>query len=209
MNGKKPKREEARRETRGRREEIRGEADKQRDKLRAKARGAAGALCLFAALLIAAGCNTATPASKSASSKACGNTTIVNNYIGLAPTNGPALQPSAPLLFSGLTISVSDLNGTIAQSADTAGGDATDLSATPTMTSGITGDAPIEAIQKAVAAYASPQDSLGAALASMVKKFGWGASTNALAAAAAACADGACGTNACADGSCATPAAKQ
>jgi len=39
------------------------------------------------------GCNTATPASKSASSKACGNVTTVDNYIGLLPcpaTNGAA-----------------------------------------------------------------------------------------------------------------------
>ena len=196
MNGKKPKREEARAETRGKRAGIRSAADKKRDAVRAKARGAAAAVCLLAALLIAAGCNTATPASKSASSKACDNVTTVNNYIGLLPypaTNGAAYAPSGVALGAGgLTISVSDLNGTIAQSADTEGGDSTGLTANPSMAAGITGDAPIKAIADAVSAFASPQDALGATLSAMAQKYGWASATNALVSAAESCSDGSC-----------------
>jgi len=92
----------------------------------------------------------------------------------------------------GLTISVSDLNGTIAQSADTAGGDRTDLTANPSMAAGITGDAPIKAIAEAVSAFASPQDAMSATLSAMVKKYGWASATNALVSAAESCADGSC-----------------
>lgn len=191
-------RDKARQETRGRREEIRDDADKQRDKLRAKVRGAAGLLLVALTLALHSGCNTATPASKSASSKACDNITTVNNYIGLLPlpsTNGLALQAAGPVLVEGgLTISVSDLNGTIAQSADTEGGDSTDMTANPSMAAGITGDAPIKAIQAAVSAFATPQDALGATLSALVKKYGWGATTNVLTQAAASCTDGTCTT---------------
>lgn len=190
-------RAETRAKTSDRRDQIREEAAAKRDRLRDKVRGATGLLLVAASLTLLAACNTATPASKSASSKACDNITTVNNYIGLLPvpvTNGAAFQtsPAATLVEGGLTISIHDVNGTIAQSADTEGGDATDLTANPSMAAGITGDKPIEAIQKAVAACASPQDALGATLSALVKKYGWEAATNVLTSAAASCADGSC-----------------
>ena len=206
-------REDVRQDTRVRRDEIREDADKKRAKVRAKVRGAAGLLLVSLSLALLPACNTATPASKSASSKACDNVTTVNNYIGLLPvagTNALAFQTGAVALGEGgLTINVHDLNGTIAQSADTAGGDRTDLTANPSMAAGITGDKPIEAIQKAVSAYATPQDALGYTLKALVKKYGWGGATNALTTAAAACADGSCTEGSCTDGSCTLPAASK
>ena len=89
---------------------------------------------------------------------------------------------------------MSDLNGTIAQSADTAGGDSTDLTANPSLAAGITGDAPIKAITDAVSAFATPKSAVDATLAALLKRFGLGATTNALAEAVeSACADGSCG----------------
>ena len=182
---------------RAKRAGIRKVADKKRAAVRRKVRAAAVAVlaCLCAGLF--AGCNTATPASKSASSKACDNVTTVNNYIGLLPvpgTNALAFGSGAVALGAGgLTISVSDLNGTIAQSADTAGGDSTDLTANPSMAAGITGDAPVKAITDAVASFASPKGAVDATLGALLKRFGLGATTNAVAeAVAAACADGSC-----------------
>lgn len=211
-NKKETTRAETRATTRDRRDQIRDDADKKRASVRAKARGAAGLLLVALSLALLPACNTATPASKSASSKACDNVTTVNNYIGLLPvqgTNAMAFQPGAPVLVEGgLTISVSDVNGTIAQSADTEGGDSTDMTANPSMAAGITGDKPIEAIQKAVSAFASPQDALSATLSALVKKYGWGATTNVLGAAAASCASGTCDTATRTDGTCCTPAAK-
>jgi hypothetical protein len=184
-------------EVRQKRDAVRKDADAKRRAVRAKVRQQA-ANCLLVALTlgIAAGCNTATPASKSASSKACDNVTTVNNYIGLLPcpaTNGAAYATGALALGpGGLTISVSDLNGTIAQSADTEGGDSTDLTANPSMAAGITGDAPIKAIAEAVSAFASPQDAMSATFSALVKKYGWSATTNTLVSAAESCADGSC-----------------
>ncbi len=181
---------------RGKRDALRKGAGAKRAALRGKVRGAAAVAMLC---VLASGCNTATPSSKSATSKACGNVTTVNNYIGLLPypsTNGVALQSGAVATGGGgLTISVSDLNGTIAQSADTGGGDRTDLSANPSMAAGITGDAPIKAIAEAVSAFASPQDAMSATLSAMVKKFGWASATNTLISASENCADGACSVN--------------
>lgn len=163
--------------------------------IRKAARCAKGACKLVVACLVfglLAGCNTATPASKSANSKACDNVTTVNNYIGILPdglTNGVALGAG------GITISVSDLNGTIAQSADTAGGDRTDMTANPSMAAGITGDAPMQAMMEAVSAFASPASAADAAIDALLAKFGLGATTNAVAAAVdSACSDGTCGT---------------
>lgn len=205
-------REDVRQDTRNRRDEIREKSDKKRDSVRAKVRGAAGLLLVALSLALLSACNTATPASKSAATKACDNVTTVNNYIGLLPVQGTnaAAQPVAALAFGngGLTINVHDLNGTIAQSADTAGGDRTDLTANPSMAAGITGDKPIEAIQKAVSSFASPQDALGATLSALVKKYGWGETTNVLSAAAASCADGSCDVGTCTDGSCEPTAVK-
>ncbi|HNX20706.1 MAG TPA: hypothetical protein PKG80_10625, partial [Acidobacteriota bacterium] len=62
---------------RGRRDQIRDDADKKRASVRAKARGAAGLLLVALSLALLPACNTATPASKSASSKACDNVTTV------------------------------------------------------------------------------------------------------------------------------------
>ena len=175
---------------------VRKAADGKRVAVRGKVRGAVVGVLACLALGIVAGCNTATPASKSAATKACDNVTTVNNYIGLLPypaTNGAAFTSGAVALGAGgLTISVSDLNGTIAQSADTAGGDRTDLTANPSMAAGITGDAPIKAITEAVSAFASPQDAMSATLSAMVKKFGWASATNTLVSAAESCADGSC-----------------
>ena len=196
MNKAKTK-NEIRTEVRQKRAEVRKEADSKRRAVRAKVRQAVTSLLAVLTLgIVAGGCNTATPASKSASSKACDNVTTVNNYIGLLPypaTNGAAYASGVVALGSGgLTISVSDLNGTIAQSADTEGGDRTDLTANPSMAAGITGDAPIKAIAEAVSAFASPQDALGATLSAMVQKYGWTSATNALVSAASSCADGSC-----------------
>ena len=190
-------RAETRATTSDRRDEIREQAAAKRERLRDKVRGAAGLLLVAASLTLLAACNTATPASKSASSKACDNITTVNNYIGLLPvpgTNGAAFQtsPATTLVEGGLTISIHDVNGTIAQSADTEGGDRTDLTANPSLAAGVTGDAPIKAIAEAVSSFASPQDALGATLSALVKKYGWAATTNTLVSAAESCADGAC-----------------
>jgi hypothetical protein len=195
MNKAKTK-NDIRTEVRQKRAAVRKDADAKRRAIRVKVRQAVTCLLALLTLGIAAGCNTATPASKSASSKACDNVTTVNNYIGLLPypaTNGAAYASGALALGpGGLTISVSDLNGTIAQSADTEGGDRTDLTANPSLAAGITGDAPIKAIAEAVSAFASPQDALGATLSAMVQKYGWAAATNTLVSAASSCADGSC-----------------
>ena len=180
---------------RGKRDALCKGADGKRAALRRKVRGAAAVAMLC---VLASGCNTATPSSKSATSKACGNVTTVNNYIGLLPypaTNGVALQSGAVATGGGgLTISVSDLNGTIAQSADTGGGDRTDLSANPSMAAGITGDAPMKAITDAVAAFAAPQVAADTVLNALTKRFGLDAATNAVAeAVGSACDDGSCG----------------
>ena len=195
MNKAKTK-NDIRTEVRRKRAAVRKDADGKRRAVRGKVRQAATCILAVLTLGIAAGCNTATPASKSASSKACDNVTTVNNYIGLLPcpaTNGAAFAPGVVALGAGgLTISVSDLNGTIAQSADTEGGDSTGLTANPSMAAGITGDAPIKAIADAVSAFASPQDALGATLSAMAQKYGWASATNALVSAASSCSDGSC-----------------
>ena len=195
MNKAKTK-NDIRTEVRQKRAAVRKDADGKRRAVRGKVRQAATCILAVLTLGIAAGCNTATPASKSASSKACDNVTTVNNYIGLLPypaTNGAAFASGALALGpGGLTISVSDLNGTIAQSADTEGGDSTGLTANPSMAAGITGDAPIKAIADAVSAFASPQDALGATLSAMAQKYGWASATNALVSAASSCSDGSC-----------------
>ena len=174
---------------------VRKAADGKRVAVRGKVRGAVAGVLACLALGSVAGCNTATPASKSAATRACDNVTTVNNNIGLwvPTTNGLAFATGAVALGAGgLTISVSDLNGTIAQSADTGGGDRTDLTANPSMAAGITGDAPMKAITDAVAAFASPQDALGATLSAMAQKYGWASATNALVSAASSCTDGSC-----------------
>jgi len=181
------------------REKVRAKVRGKRAAIRASARkrGGAGAVAVCAAfvcLLLSAGCNTATPASKSAESRACGNVTTVNNHFGLIafPTNGAA--PVVIGLAGPVTVNVSDVNGTISQSADTEGGDATELTAAPSMNAGLTGDAPVKAVADAVSAFASPAGAADATLKALVKKFGLASATNAVAGAVgAACADGSCG----------------
>lgn len=179
----------ARAKLREKRKVRRVNAKKGREALRKTVRGAAAvaALCL-----LAAGCNSATPSSKSARSEANRNVTTVNNNFGLLAwaTNG---APVVVGLAGPVTVNVSDVNGTIAQSADTEGGDKTDLVASPALNAGVTGDAPVKAIADAVSAFASPTDALGAALSAMVEKYGWSSTTNALGSAAASCAGGSCG----------------
>ena len=184
---------------RGKRGAIRTAAKCGRAALRKKVRCTVKDACVclaLACLLGALGCNTATPASKSASSEANRNVTTVNNnfgFVALPVSNGvPFVAGYAALSGGSVTVNVSDLNGTIAQSADTEGGDATDMTANPSMAAGITGDAPMKLMADAVASFASPQDAMSASLEALVKKFGWGASTNVLAEAAGACADGNC-----------------
>ena len=162
--------------------------------VRRKVRNAAMVVALCWAV---AGCNTATPASKSASSEASRNVTTVNNSFGFLAwpaTNGVAVASGFfALPVGGVTVNVSDLNGTIAQSADTEGGDQTDLSANPSMAAGITGDAPLKALTEAVAAFASPQSAADSVLDALTKRFGVGPATNAVASAvSAACVEGHC-----------------
>lgn len=83
-------------EVRQKRAEVRKDADAKRRAVRAKVRQALTCLLAVLTLGIAAGCNTATPASKSASSKACDNVTTVNNYIGLLPTPPPTARRTPP-----------------------------------------------------------------------------------------------------------------
>ena len=185
---------------RGKRGAIRAEAKRGRESLRKKVRCAVKGTCVclaLACLLGALGCNTATPASKSASSEANRNVTTVNNnfgFVALPVSNGvPFAAGYVALSGGGVTVNVSDLNGTIAQSADTEGGDQTDLTANPSMAAGITGDAPMKLMADAVASFASPKGAADTALAALAKRFGLGAATNALAEAAVSeCADGNC-----------------
>ena len=108
------------------------------------------------------GCNTATPAHKCASSKSCDNISTGNNnfgFVAVPQSNGvPFTSGLVALSGGGVTVNVSDLNGMIAQSADTEGGDQTDLTANPSMAAGITGDAPMTLMADAVSAFASPKD---------------------------------------------------
>ncbi|HPS08447.1 MAG TPA: hypothetical protein PLG22_12990 [Kiritimatiellia bacterium] len=123
--------------------EVRDKRDAVRDKARGKRaalRGAAtAASCLMMAALL--GCATATPASKAQTSKACGNTITVN--LNLWPGTNALACAACP---GGVTITLSDLIGTQVQSADAGGNESVNQTATPTNTSGVTGDKPIETI---------------------------------------------------------------
>jgi hypothetical protein len=123
--------------------EIRDKRDAVRDKARGKRavlRGAAtAATCLMMVGLL--GCATATPSSKAQTSKACGNTITVN--LNLWPGTNAVACAACP---GGVSISLSDLIGTQVQSADAGRDESVNQTATPTNTSGVTGDKPIEAI---------------------------------------------------------------
>ncbi len=123
--------------------EMRDKRNTVRDKARGKRgllRGAAtAASCLMMAAVL--GCATATPSSKSQTSKACGNTITVNLNLWHA-TNALACAANP----SGVSITLSDLIGTQVQSADAGGNESVSQTATPSNTSGIVGDKPIETL---------------------------------------------------------------
>ena len=173
-----------------------------RDAVRAKARGkrtalrgaATAATCLLMAGLL--GCATATPSSKAQTSKACGNTITVT--LNLWPgTNGLACA-ACP---GGISISLSDLIGTQVQSADAGGNESVNQTATPTNTSGVTGDKPIETIGEV------GKTALTGGTSTVFKQAANAAGLTGTTATAEKAATAATGS-ACADGSCAVPAAQ-
>ena len=123
--------------------EIRDKRDAVRDKARGKRGLLRGAATAATGLLLACqlGCATATPSSKSQTSKACGNTITVNLNLAFA-TNGLACAAHS----GGISISLSDLIGTQVQSADAGGNESVNQTATPSNTPGIVGDKPIETL---------------------------------------------------------------
>ncbi len=126
---------------------VKAEMRDKRNAVRDKARGKRGLLrgtataasCLMMAAAL--GCATATPSSKSQTSKACGNTITVNLNVW-AGTNALACA----VLPGGVSITLSDLIGTQVQSADAGGNESVSQTATPSNTPGIVGDKPIETI---------------------------------------------------------------
>lgn len=170
--------------------EVRDKRDAVRDKARAKRgvlRGAAtAASCLMMAAVL--GCATATPSSKSQTSKACGNTITVNLNLVLA-TN--ALACTA--IPGGVTISLSDLIGTQVQSADAGRDDSVSQTAAPANTPGIVGDKPIEALgEVGKAALTGGTSTVLKQAASAAGLTGSTATAEKAAAAGSACADGSC-----------------
>lgn len=178
--------------------EIRDKRDAVRDKARGKRAALRGAATAATCLMLAAvlGCATATPSSKSQTSKACGNTITVNLNLW-SGTNAVACA-ACP---GGISISLSDLIGTQVQSADAGGNESVSQTAAPANTPGIVGDKPIETLgevgKTALSAGASTVLKQAASAAGLS-----GTTTNAEKAAAAATG------SACADGSCAQPAFK-
>ena len=142
------------------------------------------------------GCATATPSSKSQTSKACGNTITVNLNLSLA-TN--ALACAA--LPGGVTITLSDLIGTQVQSADAGGNESVSQTATPSNTPGIVGDKPIETIDEV--GKAALTSGASAVLKQAANAAGLTGTSTAAAPAVAPVT-----SSACADGSCAVPASK-
>lgn len=186
-----PKPEAPKTEVRDKREAVR---DKARGK-RAALRGAAtAATCLLLATVF--GCATATPASKAQTSKACGNTITVN--LNLWPGTNALACAACP---GGISISLSDLIGTQVQSADAGGNESVNQTATPTNTSGVTGDKPIETIGEV------GKTALTGGTSTVFKQAPNAAGLTGTTATAEKAATAATGS-ACADGSCAVPAAK-
>ena len=188
-NDSTPKQTSVKTEVRDKRDAVRGKARGKRAVLRG-AVTAASCLMLAAAL----GCATATPSSKSQTSKACGNTITVNLNLALA-TNALACAAMP----GGVTVTLSDLIGTQVQSADAGGNESVSQTAAPSNTPGIVGDKPIETIgdvgKAALTGGTSTVLKQAANAAGLT-----GSTTNVEKAAAAG--------SACADGSCALPAAK-
>ena len=178
--------------------EVRDKRDAVRDKARnrrAVLRGAAtAASCLMLAAVL--GCATATPSSKSQTSKACGNTITVNLNLALA-TN--ALTCAA--MPGGVTITLSDLIGTQVQSADAGGNESLSQTATPSNTPGIVGDKPIETIGEV------GKTALTGGTSTVLKQAANAVGISGTSTPAAPVVAPATGS-ACADGSCAVPASK-
>jgi len=131
-----PKQPSVKTEIRDKRDTVRAKACGKRGLLRGAATAATGLL-----LACQLGCATATPSSKSQTSKACCNTITVNLNLALA-TNALACA-ACP---GGISISLSDLIGTQVQSADAGGNESVSQTATPSNTPGIVGDKPIETL---------------------------------------------------------------
>jgi hypothetical protein len=178
--------------------EVRDKRDAVRDKARARRGVLRGAATAASCLLLACqlGCATATPSSKSQTSKACGNTITVNLNLSVG-TNALACA-ACP---GGVSISLSDLIGTQVQSADAGGDESVSQTTTPTNTSGVTGDKPIETIGEV------GKTALTAGTSTVLKQATNAAGLTGTGAAADKAVEAASGS-ACADGSCAEPAAK-
>ena len=101
----------------------------------------------------------------------------------------------------GVTITLSDLIGTQVQSADAGGNESVNQTATPTNTSGVTGDKPIETIGEV------GKTALTGGTSTVLKQAANAAGLTGTTATAEKAATAATGS-ACADGSCAVPAAK-
>ena len=186
-----PKPEAPKTEVRDKRDAVRGKARGKRAALRGAATAAS---CLMMAAVL--GCATATPSSKSQTSKACGNTITVNLNLALS-TN--ALACAA--LPGGVTITLSDLIGTQVQSADAGGNESVNQTATPTNTSGVTGDKPIETLGDV------GKTALSGGTSTVLKQAASAAGLTGTTATVEKAATAATGS-ACADGACAVPASK-
>lgn len=124
------------------RKELREKGKGKRKRVRDKVRGAVVALVALASLSFLFGCASATPSSKSQTSTVKHNVINLTINIAALPTNQLACA-SVP---GGLSFTITDLLGTQVQSADAGGNESVNQTATPTNTSGVTGDKPIETI---------------------------------------------------------------
>lgn len=166
-------------------EEVREKRVSVRDKVRAKRAALRGMAVLTLVCLSAfvMGCASATPLSKGQTSTSKDNSVTVNVVLG-SGTN---------CVVGNVSVSVSDAIGTQVQSADAGRDDATTQTATPTNTSGVTGDKPIETIGEIGAAAVTGGGSTAVKVVSdKVKALSGGDSTAAVTEAAAACANGSC-----------------
>ena len=127
--------------------ELRKKCKGKRAAVRSKCKGAA---CVVMACLLslAMGCASAVPSSKAQTSTSKYNSVTVN--LNLAVCTNTVACVSVPA--GGVSISLSDVIGTQVQSADAGRDDSTELNATPTNTSGVTGDKPIDTIGTVAAA---------------------------------------------------------
>lgn len=122
------------------RTEIREKCKSKRKSVRSKLRGLA--VCLIVgSMAILSGCATATPSSKSQTSTAKGNVITINfNLYGATNKDGACTVPGY------VSFTLSDLLGTQVQSADAGGNESVSQTASPSNTSGVTGDKPIDTI---------------------------------------------------------------